>query len=153
MHGETLVCRARLHPFIYAQPAVMLAMGWLYKAMDMGIFRYLGWFLLLLGAVSLLQRLIIVTGADYGITDRRLIFKTGVIGRKIHALAHMQIEVVSVTQPFWGRLMGYGSIKVTTGGAHKQYPYVANPVRFKMILNDTLETSRVRHIINQIKTN
>lgn len=152
MHGEKIVYRARLHPFIFVQPAVILLLGWRYVVLEPGIFRYLGWVLLLLGLASLLQKLIIVTGADYGITDRRLIFKTGVISRNIHALAHMQIEIVSVSQPFWGRLFGYGTIEVTTGGALRQYTYVADPVRFKMSLNDAIETSRVRHIINQSKT-
>lgn len=151
MHDEKIVHRGLLHPFIFAQPAVILLLGWLYGGMETGIFRYLGWLLLLLGAVSLLQRLLLVVGADYGITDRRLIFKSGVVSRRIHMLEHAQIEVVSITQPFWGRLMGYGTIEVTTGGAVKLYPYVARPVRFKMALNDTLETSRIRHIINQIK--
>ncbi len=144
--GETLVKRAHIHPFIFAQPAVILLLGWRYAGMETGWYRYLGWLLLLLGGAALLQRLFIVIGADYGVTDRRLVFKTGVIQRHVRELVHHKIEGIEIRQSFWGRIMGYGSLLVTTGGAVNTYTYITNPVHFRVSVYECVENSRLRQI-------
>lgn len=146
MHGENLVRTARIHPFIFVQPAVILLLGWWYSGSEIGLFRYLGWLLLLLGLVALLQRLFVVIGADYGVTDRRLVFKTGIVRRRVRELVHEKIEGIEIYQSFWGRIMGYGSLLVTTGGAINTYTYVRDPVYFRVSVYESIENSRLRLI-------
>lgn len=149
MHGETLVYRARIHPFIFVQPVIILLLGCWYYRMPEAVFHYLGCMLLVLGASSFLQRLLIRLGADYGVTDRRLILKTGVVRRRAKELVHQRIEGLSVSQSVMGRLFGYGTIFVTTGGAVNTYTYVADPMRFKVIINECIESGRIRQNTNQ----
>lgn len=146
MHGETIVRTARIHPFIFAQPAVILLLGWWYSGSEMGLFRYLGWLLLLLGLVALLQRLFVVIGADYGVTDRRLVFKMGIVRRRVRELVHEKIEGIEIYQSFWGRVMGYGSLMVTTGGAVNTYTYIREPVCFRVSVYESIENSRLRRL-------
>lgn len=151
MHGENIVYKARLHLFVFIQPAVILIIGWLYSGMEEGFNHYLGWVLLLLGAISLGQRVMMLAGADYGVTDHRVILKTGVIQRRIILLSHEKVPVVSVRWPLMGRLAGYGTIEVKMGDHLKSFPYVSNPVGFKIAINENIEYSRYRQIINQLK--
>ena len=150
--GEALVYKARIHLFIFVQPIVILLMGWWFVGMEPGIYRYLGWLLAFLGAVSLLQRVLIVAGSDYGVTDRRLIFKGGVINRRVNELVHNKIEGIFFTQPLMGRLFGYGTILVTTGGAVDSFPYVADPVDFRIAIYQAIEASRLRHLVSKTIT-
>lgn len=138
MHVEKIVYRARLHLFIFAQPLVILLIGWYYKSLDHAFHRYLGCLLLLLGAVSLLQRLLIVAGAEYCVTDHRVIFKTGVIGRRSRELLHMRIEALEVTQSVVGRILGYGTLHISTGGVINTYTYISDPGCFKTVINQCI---------------
>ena len=68
-------------------------------------------------------------------TNRRVIIKTGVISRRTVELVLAKCEGVQVVQNVLGRIFGYGSIVVTTGGATNCYYYVANPFLFKRAIN------------------
>jgi uncharacterized membrane protein YdbT with pleckstrin-like domain len=88
-----------------------------------------------LGLVSLVQRVFIKVGSIYAVTNRRVIIKTGIISRRTVELVLAKCEGIQVMQSVLGRIFGYGSIVVTTGGATNCYYYVSNPLRFKMEIN------------------
>jgi uncharacterized membrane protein YdbT with pleckstrin-like domain len=102
---------------------------------DFRITHYLGVTLLFLGLVSLVQRVFVKVGSVYAVTNRRVIIKTGVISRRTVELVLAKCEGVQVVQNVLGRIFGYGSIVVTTGGATNCYYYVANPFLFKRAIN------------------
>ena len=82
-----------------------------------------------------MQRVFIKVGSIYTVTNKRVIIKTGVISRRTVELVLAKCEGIQVMQGVLGRIFGYGSIVVTTGGATNCYYYVANPFRFKMEIN------------------
>jgi uncharacterized membrane protein YdbT with pleckstrin-like domain len=81
------------------------------------------------------QRIFVKVGSIYAVTNKRVIIKTGVISRRTVELVLAKCEGIQVMQGILGRIFGYGSIVVTTGGATNCYYYVANPFRFKMEIN------------------
>lgn len=133
--GEEIRYRARIHIFLFLQPTILLGIGFLCYFDTIRITQYLGVTLLFLGLVSLVQRIFVKVGSIYAVTNRRVIIKTGVISRRTVELVLAKCEGIQVMQSVLGRIFGYGSIVVTTGGATNCYYYVANPFRFKKAIN------------------
>lgn len=137
-HGEEIRYRARIHIFLFLQPAVLLAIGFMCYFDEARITHYLGLTLLFLGLVALVQRVLVKVGSIYAVTNKRVIIKTGVISRRTVELVLAKCEGIQVVQGIAGRIFGYGSIVVTTGGATNCYYYVAKPYRFKRAINEQI---------------
>jgi uncharacterized membrane protein YdbT with pleckstrin-like domain len=133
--GEEVRYRVKIHIFLFLQPAILLGIGYMCYLDSVSITHYLGVTLLFLGLVLLVQRVFVKIGSIYAVTNRRVIIKTGVISRRTVELVLAKCEGIQVTQDILGRIFGYGSIVVTTGGATNCYYYVANPFRFKRAIN------------------
>ena len=136
--GEEIMYRARIHIFLFLQPIILLAIGFMCYFDEVRITHYLGLTLLFLGLVALVQRVFVKIGSVYAVTNKRVIIKTGVISRRTVELVLAKCEGIQVVQGVAGRIFGYGSIVVTTGGATNCYYYVANPYRFKRAINEQI---------------
>jgi uncharacterized membrane protein YdbT with pleckstrin-like domain len=53
---------------------------------------------------------------EQGVTNKRVILKTGIISRKTEEMKLTSIETVELDQGIWGRIFGFGTIKVTGRG-------------------------------------
>ena len=138
-NGEEVIYRARIHIFLFLQPAILLSIGFLCYLDAVSITHYLGVTLLFLGLVSLTQRVFVKIGSIYAVTNKRVIIKTGIISRRTLELVLAKCEGIQVVQGVLGRIFGYGTIVVTTGGATNCYYYVAKPFRFKLKINKQIK--------------
>jgi len=136
---EDVKYQARIHLIIFLQPILLFIIGYICYFDDARITRYLGITLLFLGLVSLVQRLFVKIGSIYAVTNLRVIFKTGIVARHVQSLVIFKVEGLWVTQSFWGRILNYGTIVVTTGGATNSYPFVKDPMRFKNAIDTQIE--------------
>jgi uncharacterized membrane protein YdbT with pleckstrin-like domain len=133
--GEEIKYVAKLHFFLFVQPLVFLLLGWWLYGSETGVLHYGGMFLLLIGVVSLVQRLLVKIGSAYAVTNKRVVLKTGVISRKAVDLVLAKCEGLHIKQSVWGRIFGFGTITVTTGGVTSSYPFIANPLAFRREIN------------------
>ena len=70
--------------------------------------------------------------SEFAITNKRVIIKIGWISRKTVELNLSKIESVNVDQSFWGRILGYGDIRlIGTGGTREVFVKLANPLEFR----------------------
>jgi len=53
---------------------------------------------------------------EQGVTNKRVILKRGVIGRKTEEMKIASIETVEIDQGVIGRIFGYGSVRITGRG-------------------------------------
>jgi uncharacterized membrane protein YdbT with pleckstrin-like domain len=53
---------------------------------------------------------------EFGVTNKRVIFKQGIISRRTEEMKLGSIETVEIDQGVWGRMLGFGDIKVTGRG-------------------------------------
>jgi uncharacterized membrane protein YdbT with pleckstrin-like domain len=53
---------------------------------------------------------------EQGVTNKRVILKTGIISRNTEEMKLTSIETVEIRQGIWGRIFGFGTIKVTGRG-------------------------------------
>ena len=69
---------------------------------------------------------------EQGVTNKRVILKTGIIGRKTEEMKLSSIETVEIDQGVWGRLFGFGTVKVTGRGiSDVVYKGMADPMAVK----------------------
>lgn len=133
--GEEIKYVAKLHFFLFVQPLVFLLLGWWLYGSETGVLHYGGMFLLFIGVVSLVQRLLVKIGSAYAVTNKRVVLKTGVISCKAVDLVLAKCEGLHIKQSVWGRIFGFGTITVTTGGVTSSYPFIADPLAFRREIN------------------
>ena len=69
---------------------------------------------------------------EFAITNKRIIIKTGLIGRKTFEMNHSKIESVNIDQGIIGRILGYGSIVIVgSGGTRAIIPNIHKPLEFR----------------------
>lgn len=87
--------------------------------------RPVGGLVALAGLLLLVPPLVAYRTTEFGVTNKRVIVKTGFIRR--HTL-----EAISVDQSLTGRLLGFGSLTLTgTGGVREVFHRVVNPLEFR----------------------
>jgi uncharacterized membrane protein YdbT with pleckstrin-like domain len=89
----------------------------------------------LVGLLLLLAAYIRMMTSEFAVTNKRIIIKTGWISRKTLEMNLAQIENIGVDQGILGRILGYGTIKVSgTGGVAQPFPGITNPLEFRKSL-------------------
>lgn len=137
--GENIVYQANIHWFIFVRPALLLLSGYLfYSALETGFIHWIGIILLVLGLYSLLERLSLKIGSLYAVTSKRVILKSGIIKRDALELVLSKCEGIRINQGIWGRIAGFGTIIITTGGATNSYSFISDPIKFKNIVNEQI---------------
>ena len=53
---------------------------------------------------------------EHGVTNKRVVFKQGIISRHTEEMKLGSIETVEIDHGIWGRILGFGDIKVTGRG-------------------------------------
>ena len=87
-------------------------------------------------------RILAIWATEMAITNKRLIYKRGLIARKTEEINLHRIEEVNLHQGVLGRLLGYGKIRINgTGGNVIALPNIAGPLRFK----NELQAAQVAH--------
>jgi uncharacterized membrane protein YdbT with pleckstrin-like domain len=53
---------------------------------------------------------------EIGLTNKRVIIKTGIISRHTEEMRITSIETVEISQSIWGRIFGFGDVRLTGKG-------------------------------------
>jgi len=70
--------------------------------------------------------------SEFVITNRRIIIKTGFIGRRTFEMNLSKIETVNVDQSIMARIFNYGIITIIgTGGTKEIFHNIAKPLEFR----------------------
>jgi uncharacterized membrane protein YdbT with pleckstrin-like domain len=68
----------------------------------------------------------------YYVTNRRIVMRSGIIGRTSFEMLNTKIEQVDVSQDIWGRLFNYGTVLIIgVGGTREPFSYIAAPDAFR----------------------
>lgn len=71
-------------------------------------------------------------GIEQGVTNRRVVRKTGIVSRATTELRLASIETIDLHQGFWGRVFGYGNVEITgRGEATMVLDRIARPLDVK----------------------
>ena len=75
------------------------------------------WLLLVITFPLAIYEYLRVRHTELGVTNKRVISKTGIISRKSEEMKLTSIEMVEIDQSILGRMLGYGNIKVSGRGS------------------------------------
>jgi uncharacterized membrane protein YdbT with pleckstrin-like domain len=120
--GETIEARAGLHWVLWLR-------AWL-ALIVLGVF--------LIGIYIFVRDVLFLSSTEVALTNRRLVFKTGIFHRQTSDLILSSIEAVKIDQSFWGRLLNYGRVSVHgTGDEVWRTPLISRPVEFRRAIAAT----------------
>jgi uncharacterized membrane protein YdbT with pleckstrin-like domain len=106
-----------------------------------------GWLLLALPTFGIT---LLMAGYEYlrlkcveqGVTNRRVIFKKGIIGRHTEEMFLNSVETVEIRQSILGRILGYATIMVTGRGVSDlELKCMQQPLEVKRAIEDNLHQS------------
>ena len=87
---------------------------------------------LILAALLLMGPLLRRVSTEIVVTDRRVIYKTGIISRHSREIAVNKIETVDVDQSIPGRIFGYGDVVIRgVGSSWEPLRSVADPIALR----------------------
>lgn len=130
MQGEQVVYQTSLHWLMYFWPIVLAVVGLLMLLLP-GVPAF-GLAVLALAALLGVAVFITVHNAEFAVTNKRVIMKTGWLNRRSLELLLSKIESIAVNQGLGGKLWGYGTIVVSgTGGSHEPFQNIADPFEFR----------------------
>ncbi len=85
-------------------------------------------------------------GIEMGVTSHRVVNKTDIVGRETEEVRLTAIETVDLHQTTWGRLLGYGDVRVTgRGESTLVFSRVVDPVGVKRSI-ETAYAANVEHV-------
>ncbi len=93
------------------------------------------------------------THVELGITNKRLIGKTGVVNTQAMDCALNKIQNVSCTQKFWGKIFNYATIEVNTAAGKFLFHAIKDADHFKgmiMAQIDQYEEDRIAQQASQM---
>jgi uncharacterized membrane protein YdbT with pleckstrin-like domain len=86
----------------------------------------------LIALISGLGAFIRRSTTELAVTDRRVIYKTGIFQRHSMEMNTSKVETVGVNQSILGRILGYGTVMVRgTGGSFEPIPFIGDPLTFR----------------------
>ena len=96
--------------------------------------------LLVCGVVAILMGMVRRHATEIAVTNRRVVIKTGLVSRRTIEMLLNKVESIEVSEPAYGRMLGYGTIVVIgTGGTPEPFQKVAHPLEFRSQVQQQIE--------------
>ncbi|MCY7351130.1 MAG: PH domain-containing protein [Cytophagaceae bacterium] len=84
-----------------------------------------------------IRPLILKSSDEFVVTNKRIIIKTGFISRDTIELNLNKVESIEVEQSVFGRMLGFGTLKVNgTGVTGQAFHKIDNPLEFRRRLQE-----------------
>lgn len=99
-------------------------------------------FLVFIGLIWLLVRYLRWISIVYAVTSRRVIIQRGILGRDFDEIPVLQVRGVDVRQTFGQRLLGFGTVRVSSEGGNRvgneDWEGIPKPFRFQKLIEDAV---------------
>jgi len=138
--GETVVHQSRLHPLIFLPALIWLVIALILLIASTQVADERVSIALIAAAVlfavlafgSWARAAIRRATTELAITDRRVIYKSGLLSRHTLEMNRSKVESVDVDQSILGRMCGFGTIIVRgTGGSLEPIRMISDPLTFR----------------------
>lgn len=153
--GETVIYQTRLHWIVmlgqmmlgcllFALPGLLL----LYYAFShtelesnsVHLMQAGGVALIICGLITIVIGSVRRSATEMAVTNRRVVIKTGLAGRKTIEMLLNKVESIEVNETTFGRMLGYGTIVIIgTGGTSEPFHNVAHPLEFRNQVQQQIE--------------
>ncbi|MDD3144764.1 MAG: PH domain-containing protein [Candidatus Gracilibacteria bacterium] len=101
------------------------------------------WFMGFAIIIPTLYHVFYMVTTEIAVTNKRVLYKTGIIARNIFELQLDKTESATLDQTIFQRIIGAGTLVVNgTGGHNKPIQYLANPSEMRTIIYSEIEESK-----------
>lgn len=108
---------------------------------------YLWLILFLIGLLWLLIRYFRWITTVYAVTSRRVIIQRGILGKDFDEIPVTQVRGVDVHQTFGQRIMGYGTVRVSSEGGkslgNEDWKGIPKPFRFQKLIENATQVQQM----------
>jgi len=143
MEGEKVVYRTKLHWIIFGKSLIFLI--FFFFSMILFFYGYYqnlkkimyigGGLAIILGLFALaygFNALIEYSSSEFGLTNKRVMIKTGFIKRESLEIVLAKVEAMHVSQGIMGRMLNYGRVDIRgTGGTSNSFDRIKDPLEFR----------------------
>jgi uncharacterized membrane protein YdbT with pleckstrin-like domain len=135
--GEQVRHISSIHWIVYWPGVVvaLLAVGayWLSDTRLLpGFWRYTAYALAVVAAVLLIQQWFQWWVTEIAVTNRRVVYKNGLIRRETNEMNMDKVESVQIDQSIFGRMLDYGNVTILgTGEGFKTLRTIASPIELR----------------------
>lgn len=132
--GEEIIFRTRLHWKLFLTPLLLFLFGLAIGAVgiDQGFNPSLVSLVPVIPLGVLLSAYLKWRCSEFVVSDKRVLIKTGIVGRHTLETLLTKVENIGVEQTLWGRLFNYGTIYVTgTGSTRETFSGIHAPLEFR----------------------
>lgn len=142
--GEVIVARFKLHWSMWLRLWIVIVLGII--AVAAFVFAQLQWAALAAAVIAILIsgfEWLRLASIEQGVTNRRVVRKTGILSRNTTELRLASIETVDLKQSGWGRMLGFGDVEITGRGETAMFlQRIADPV----VVKREIETAYSAHV-------
>ena len=137
--GETVKAIGKPHWIIFGRACVLAVVGIVilvygqnFTAQTREFVLLAGWVVILVAVLAFLHAWFIRWITELSVTNHRVIYKRGFIRRHTVEMNMDKVETVNVDQSLFGRLLGYGTIRVLgTGQGIEGLEKVGSPIALR----------------------
>jgi hypothetical protein len=164
--GESLIFRTKLHAFVIVKPVfwliiwlVVLSQTLFDKSFKQNIYGLLqlrpdgddigqislviniaGWLIIVIALYKIIVAVLRYFSSDILITSRRVIDNFGIFDKVSNDYWLNNIEGINVSQPFWGRVFGYGTIRLNVReSASALFTKISSPLAFRKVCQQEVD--------------
>ncbi len=148
MPNEKVILREQPHWIIFSTPATYLLFAILLLLIgpffgflneeyfwDLNLYQFLTVILLFVSIVTALSMYVAYVTSEFGITDRRVLVKVGLIHQQSLEFYYNRIESIMMYQNIIGRFVNYGTVRIHgVGGGFDTMRHIPNPRRFRELV-------------------
>ena len=157
--GEQILYKTRLHSVAVLFPLLtgaVVAVGGLtclYASAthrqegneDSRLWAAAGLALIVLGVITVAVAVLKRNATEMAVTNRRILIKSGIMSRRTIELLLSRVESIVITEPFLGRMLGYGTVVIRgTGGTPEPFTLIANPTEFRRHVQEQIEAGQAQ---------
>lgn len=152
LNNEKIIYFTHMHWIVFFMPAFLMFLAFLMSIFGSSLFRIsvpffnfsisqmMTFFLLMIALITFLDALIRYLTSEYGITNKRVLIKTGWIRRSSLELFIDKVEAIYVDQSIMGRILNYGTLRIVgTGGTQDPFFYIPDPLMFRKVAQQQVD--------------
>ena len=135
---ENLIYRGKLHLIVFLWPVIWFAVAMIFFIRG-GDDADIGYLFIFIALVTGINSFITFQTSEFGLTNKRIIMKTGFVRRNSLEILLTKVEGIQVSQGILGRILGIGSIAISgTGGTRNPYHKIHAPLEFRRKMQEQI---------------